>query len=537
MVIKATAALAAIHVLAAGNAGAQRPGGETGRDRLIEITGDSAVIGAPTRWSLGTLLPPTRRTLEHARVDVRVWSPEVLFVWNSAIPFSLNDGALWAGRGRNLALTPVLSVTGAARGGILEVIVAPSLTYSENRPYQVIPDSTAGRSGYASRYHRPGPFSADLPVRFGDRHLLRLDPGYSALTVIVGGLSAGVTAATESWGPGLRNQLVLGGHAAGIPRITVGTAMPWRTRAGAMSARGFSGVLTESAFFDYDPGNDLRSVSGALLELRPAFDTLLTIGFARLVTRPMAGDDVPVLDVLARSLDALLLWEPIALPASQGDSVRQRSDQIMSLFARWLFPESGFEVYGEWARMDLPRRLNELFLAPHHTGGFTLGFQWAARSRAHRYMRFAGEVSYVEQSRVLGNRLAPDYYTGRATSQGFTQRGQVIGAAIGPGGSSQFLAIDYIAPRWQVGPYAGRIRWENDAMYRQAIPTLFMHDATVFGGIRGRHRNRLADVSTDVAFSYRYNYLFQNGIPTPGAFPFRTVDVRNVTIALALTPR
>ena len=41
-----------------------------------------------------------------------------------------------------------------------------------------------------------------------------------------------------------------------------------------------------------------------------------------------------------------------------GDDVR---DQMFSLFARWLFPESGFEAYVEWAKNDqgafIPKRV------------------------------------------------------------------------------------------------------------------------------------------------------------------------------------
>ena len=91
--------------------------------------------------------------------------------------------------------------------------------------------------------------------------------------------------------------------------------------------------------------------------------------------------------------------------------------------------------------------------------------------------------------------------------------------------------------KFEVSPILHTIRWENDAMYREAIPHLFLHDVTVFTGLRGARRARWTDIALDATFGYRFNYLFQNGIPQPSGYPFRTVDVRNFTLSMALTPR
>jgi hypothetical protein len=142
------------------------------------------------------------------------------------------------------------------------------------------------------------------------------------------------------------------------------------------------------------------------------------------------------------------------------------------------------------------------------------------------------EATSLEQTWRLGRHVA-SFYTSRAVAEGYTHRGQVIGAAIGPGASSQWLAADYLFPDRRFGVFAGRIRWENDVMYLRAVqPTFHSHDVTVLLGARGGRRIGPFDVGAEALVSRRANYLFQNQ-----AASFRElyeVDVRNFTVALDL---
>lgn len=485
------------------------------RARLAEIT-NTPVAPAPARAKLGplTLVPPA---LE--------------LIWNSEIPFTFNDGPLWAGRGLNGWVAGGVSGATDTRHGSVRLVVAPLLAFSQNLPFPIFPGTAPDRSFYSSPFHGPGN-SADLPLRFGDRHLLRIDPGASEIAFERRNARARLTAANDWWGPGVRNALVMSSHAAGVPRIEVSTIRPIPTRAGAVTIKAIAGALTESNFFDRQP-NDYRSLSGAIVTLRPAFDSNFTVGLSRVV---YAVIESPLIGPLAHSLDVLTRWEYIGGPGdtTASGSPRQRADQIAALFARWVFPEAGLEAYAEWARMDLPKSPGELLVAPHHSGGYTIGLQYAV-PRGANVLRLQTEFTYVEQSRVFRDRPSHDFYAGRASSQGYTQRGQAIGAAIGPGGSSQWLALDHFAPRWHGGVFAGRIRWENDALYRQFAPNFMRHDVTVFGGARGSLRSAFTDVSAEITYGYRFNYLFQNGFASPGGV--RTVDKRNLTLRLSATPR
>src|SRR5204862_1783295 len=92
--------------------------------------------------------------------------PEVTLVENTTLPFSMNDGALWAGRGLNARLRAGIR----AEWGRWLLILAPELIVSENRSYQLpdpltVPPRPLDRHPLSSPWHLSP--SIDAPLRFG----------------------------------------------------------------------------------------------------------------------------------------------------------------------------------------------------------------------------------------------------------------------------------------------------------------------------------------------------------------------------------
>ena len=442
---------------------------------------------------------------------------ELHAVWNSDLPFSMNDGALWAGRGINTLLRAGFRTTYRA----LQVVFAPEITHSQNRAFPIFEGADRERSRFSSPWYVERN-SADLPLRFGDRSLNTFNLGQSSVTLTYRSVGGGLSNESMWWGPGVRNALVLSNHAQGVPHVFLRTSRPVSTPLGMLEGRIILGTLTESLFFDRVPANDLRSASGGVITFTMPFDPNLTVGMERMVVRPMKK--------LSR------------LPGRAADFVLRRdnlggspqSDDMTALFGRWIFPESGFEMYVEWSRTELGS-LREWLETPHHTQGYTIGLQWVEQHEPDdSYLRTQLELTGLDQNRVrFDRREPPDYYTGRAAPQGLTQRGQVLGAAIGPGGSSQWLAIDYFRETWSAGGFLARTRWDNDALFRQRVANFFRHDFSLMTGVRGSFTLGDVEVHGEWTLAKRFNYLFQQGRANPGGF--RTVDIWNHTLDLYVT--
>ena len=486
------------------------------RARLDEILGRRAVC---------QLAPCARHdSVARGLRSYLVW-PDVRVVWNSAIPFSLNDGSLWAGRGLNASITAGAGAEYDRQDWGLTLVFAPTFAYSANRPFDFFPDTIPGRSPYSSPWHTGGAAgSADLPLRFGNASLHVIDLGYSELAARFHNASFGFSNTPQWWGPGIRNALVMSDNAPSIPRAFVRTAAPIGTRFGSIAAEIEAGTLTESLFFDSLSTNNYRSFSALTATYEAPGDLHLVLGLSRAVYAPEQN----AMPGVSASLNALR-WRPTGAAGVP-------LDQISSVFARWWFPESGFEAYGEYARMDVPRSLSDFLQTPYRNGGYTVGLQWAGRpDRLTGLLRLESEVSTVEQNLVDRSDLPADFYTGKLAPQGYTQRGQIMGAAVGPGGSSQFVGVDYLPERWQAGLFVGRIRWEDNAMYRQRYSTFFSHDVSIYSGVRGGYRLPRVDVSFELTAARRFNYLFQNGFSNPQQRG--TVRVQNITFETRLTPR
>jgi hypothetical protein len=500
--------------------------------RTAQLLGRAPLDGGYLLRTPSTLTPPLAAA--PGEVAWQLLAPELRTVWNSAIPFSLNDGSLWAGRG----VSARLRVGARVAYGPLTLTFAPELAHAENRDFEILPERLyerqPGRSLYGWIWNNAAR-TIDLPWRFGDGAYTVIYPGQSALTLDAGRVAVGFSTEDQWWGPGLRNAMVLGNNAPGVPHVFLRTTTPLRTAVGDVEGRWIVGGLTESPFFDDDRSNDLRSLSGVVLTLRPAGEPNLTLGAARTVYRPVDG----VGGVPLRAFDVLTQWPQRASPTDTAWA--PRAQQMYAFFGRWVLPDDGFEAYLEWARHERATSLRDLLAAPNHSQGYTVGVQWA-RDAGPGAVRLQAEATSLEQSATFKHRPVGSFYTSRAVAQGYTHRGQGIGAAIGPGSSSQWLALDYVAGRARLGVFGTRIRWNTDAMYASRSPhwpagdpprSFHSYDVSLIGGVRGGVRVLGWDVAAEWSTAPRYNYLFQNSDMYFGGR--EAVDVVNRTAQLTIS--
>jgi hypothetical protein len=504
------------------------------RLRLRTLAGDSAAF--PLLRSVSSLAAPLRS--KNWLSGFSFMLPEVEMVKNSSLPFSVHSGSLWAGKGRNTRITTGIHF----ELGPLRAIVAPEFLDSENSFWILrdtirfyappIPKDRQGK-GFVFPWYMP-PYSIDQPLRMGPSRIRRTDPGQSSALLYVGPVAFGAATENEWWGPGIRNAIILSDNAGGFPHLVLRTSAPRATKYGVFDARLIVGGLTETNYFDTTGTNNLRSISLLGVSYQPPNNRNLTLGVARSVFGTVdKWGTIPgrVLRVFANT------GRPANHALSDSSETPGGEDQLFSMFARWAFPADGFEIYTELARMELPSNLRDLLIAPNHTQGYTLGLQWRkpAPPGGHS-VRVQGEVTTLEQSATFRDRPVGSFYTSRRVIQGYTQRGKVIGASIGPGASGQWLAVDYLAKDWYAGPYLGRIRWNEDMHSTYGWPTYIgycNHDVSAFYGARAAWRTRLFAANADVTYANRYDAFFQeqSGCPNGNS----RLDIRNRTISISLS--
>jgi len=451
-------------------------------------------------------------------IDITWLAPDVRTVYNSDLPFSINEGALWAGRGTNLLVTTGVAIA----AGPLHVQVAPQFTRSDNQRFQVIPfpqnTTTPARSVWAHPFYPPNS-SIDLPLRPGPDLLERTIAGQSRVSLALPGIALGASTENRWWGPTIRHPLVLGAGGEGFPHLFLETRDGIRTPLGVFRSEWLLGALRESPVFDDDPTNDARSLNGMHLSLTPAADSALTIGIMRTVM-----GNAPT-DTIRTAIDVFRSVAP-------SDTSRS---QITALFAQYAFPAAGFEAWVEWARFSQPASMTDLLEYPGHSQGYTFGLQWSRPTRAGR-VRLAAEATNTEPDASMRVRAVPIAYTSAAVPQGFTHRGRMLAHPLGPGSSGQWFTADLFASRIRVGVSAGRIRWNNGVLWTPRIPQLKLEDITLHGGARASIRigpERLASrVGVEYTSGVRLSYLFQSKLLDWSSGRNGGVDLPNRTLAV-----
>lgn len=520
--------------------------------RLAQLRGDStagALLRTPS--SMMAPLPDQSPGFRWFRFRWAVLPPTVQYVRNSAVPFSMNDGAMWAGKGASVSAAVGLRF----EAGRLQVVLNPQLNREGNLSLPFYDNLQSGlpytlpsyRSVYSTLWNI-WPYAADVPFRFGNRRRAYKDPGQSSVSVLAGPLRFGVSTENEWWGPGIQNALILSNNAGGVPRVFVRSARPLNSAIGWFEFSTFLGKLQESDFYrtpatanqaDFlNVGTTTRLLASGAVVYKPKWEPNVSLGIARSIfeERVYRGP------IAVRWFDLFRdVGQPNDLPVTDS-TARLGRDQLLSVFGRWVLPNDGFEVYAEWLRATMPKSFRDFLTDPSHSRGYTLGLQWLSSPNARGgAMRIQGEVTNLEQDASFRYRPIGSIYTSRVVPQGYTQRGQALGAAIGPGSSSQWLATDYVAPAWSLGIFGQRIRWNEDAHGLTPYPNFkgwCESDVSLIGGLRGRWLGKLGAISSSLSTSRRYNVFFQMfaACPLMPTDPGRVVDLHNSTLTLSFEP-
>ena len=374
------------------------------------------------------------RSMERAGVRFDVAPIEGRSWYNTTMPSGMNDGAVWVGRG----LTVAGSAGVSAAWGPVELTLAPEVFWAENREFALIPTGDSLRPFADPLW----PTDVDRPQRFGNGSYSRIDAGRSGLRIDLAGVAAGISNTHESWGPMSEFPLILGTNAPGFPHAFLGTSQPVNVWIGRVHGRVIYARLEQSDFSPVTTLNPSRFASGMVAVFEPRFLPGLELGASRFfhVTWPDSGLSQRYFTHIFQSFLKQRVGKVFApFPSDRNSST---DNQLASVFARWVLPGSGFELYGEFGREDHNRDPRDLMLEPEQNGAYALGAR-KAWLKTDAMVVARAEVVTFQTSIVHRHRAQYAWYRHTFTEQGHTHRGQLLATALAVGsGGGMVLSLE-----------------------------------------------------------------------------------------------
>jgi hypothetical protein len=175
-----------------------------------------------------------------------------------------------------------------------------------------------------------------------------------------------------------------------------------------------------------------RFVNGAIATYQPAGIDNLELGIARMTQVPMPDGSIP-LNYYFRALGT-----PIKTGISNGGGRGYDGDnQIASVFARWVFPRSGLEVYAEYGKEDYLWDLRYIAVSPDEQVARLFGVRKAVRRADGSIDVVRAEILNYERGNVDRARGGAQIYIhASGANQGNTNGGLMLGAPLVPGSSA-----------------------------------------------------------------------------------------------------
>jgi hypothetical protein len=328
--------------------------------------------------------------------------------------------------------------------------------HNQNGAFDLAPVDISGLPQYAYPWRR-----MDYPQRFGPEAYTTFDLGQSQIAFDWRGGRISFGNENLSWGPGIQNAIVMSANAPGFLHAALSSNRPLDIGIGTLEGQWVWGSLEQSDYFDPSLADVDRFFTGIVVTYSPSFLDGLSLGGTRAFQElvPEGGLDAS---------EYLLVFQGLAKESQVSDATptgQDERDQLVSVFARWVFPEVGFEGYVEWSRTDHAWDLQDFILEPEHSQGYTLGFQRVTSFNARRAFVLRGELTHLESAPTFQLRPRPTYYEHGAVTQGYTHRGQILGARVGPGGNAQSLGFDWYDGWGSASFFARRQVHDNDAFW------------------------------------------------------------------------
>ncbi len=449
--------------------------------RLLQVSG---IAGDHSSFTLRPVTPDSKISARHPwQANIYYDQPPLNFmpvdlgelnfyepVWfqsyNTRLPRGTNDGAVWQGRGYNTAISAGFKTT----YGPLHIQFRPQIGMAQNSEFDLGPydppmirASSQDYRGEASEFaYRDFRGSIDYVQRYGDKTYSWADLGHSSVELRYYGFRIAYSN-TPIWsGPAVHTSLHFGYSAPGFQHLYLGTYRPQKTPIGAFEWAYIFGGTHKSDYFDIDGEFPRRqSVNSLIVSYSPRFLNGLTLGAVRTFFHPFPSSFSEYRGQASKLFEAVVR---AGLRSEDNPSGYDPDNQLASGFIRWILPEAGLEIYGEYGRNDHNVDFRDFRLQPNHHRAYSLGMIKTLVLPKNRFLGLNLEINQLEAMRTTitrGNNHLGGWYTHTQQVLGFTNRGQIMGTGYGPGMNMQMLKADLYDPAGRISIKLARIAYHN----------------------------------------------------------------------------
>jgi len=407
-----------------------------------------------------------KKPISSKAVKLQLLPASITTAYNSHHPFGWNDAAMVPANGLQTLFTGGIFL----QTGRWSLQLMPQIVYAGNSFFETFP--TEHFDGYWATYYRLLN-TIDLPERFGTQTYRQFLPGQSALRYQAGAFSFGISTENYWWGPGRYNALIMSNNAPGFPHFTVNTTRPINSPIGTFEGQFIAGQLSSSGIYPADTNRyfngtrlyqpkieENRYMTGLTISWQPKWIKGLTLGFTQ-ATYQYLSDTKRLSDLL-----------PLAGIITTESQKAGKKAALGSWFARYVLPRDHAEVYLEYGRNDrmpTPANLwNDVNYPRAFVGGFRKLFPL---KKPGTWLDLSVELTQMGLPTAQLVLEGLSFYAHPFVRQGYTHRGQVIGAGIGPGSNSQTIDLSWVKGFRKVGIRIERLARNMDFNYAAFIVT------------------------------------------------------------------
>ena len=134
---------------------------------------------------------------------------------------------------------------------------------------------------------------------------------------------------------------------------------------------------------------------------------------------------------------------------------------------RWLWTQEHAEVYFEFGHNNYTKGLLQALLSPDESRAYIWGFRKLLPFNKFRNesLMIGIEVTQLQENSIDKILQGYEWYVSKSIRQGYTNRGEVLGAGIGPGANLQSLDVSWVKGLKRIGLQAERYVHNNDFYY------------------------------------------------------------------------